>query len=430
MSTRPIGDLKADAENPRTIDEAALAGLGVSLEDFGDLSGIVFNKRTGELVAGHQRVDRLSAAGATEWTTSDDGTAFVVHPTTGERFPIRIVDWPIEKQRAANLVANNPTIQGAFTVEAVRQLEALREHAHAEALRLPEMQAQIQAELDRLRRQQKSGEGATDPDAVPEPPAVPVTQPGDLWILGAHRLLCGDSTSGVDVDRLMDGQRAVLMSTDPPYGVDYNEVKANIPNSSMDGARFKDWGDIANDALTPEQLGAFLLAAFRAALLVDVAAIYAWHPSGPMTEVFRASMASAGFLVHRQIIWVKPGFVLTRSGMYHWAHEPCFYGWKKGSRPPWYGDKNQTSVWHVGRDSGKAVHPTQKPVELFEIPMRNHTRPGEVCYEPFSGSGSQIIAGERLERRVFAMELSPRWCDAAVLRWEAFTQRKAERQPA
>ncbi|HWX74765.1 MAG TPA: hypothetical protein VNZ05_05625, partial [Solirubrobacteraceae bacterium] len=150
MSTRPIAELKADAENPRTIDDSALTGLGVSLEDFGDLSGIVFNKRTGELTAGHQRVDRLRAAGATEWTTLEDGTAFVVHPTTGERFPVRIVDWPIEKQRAANLVANNPTIQGAFDARALAQLEDLREHVHAEALRLPEMQAQIQRELDRL----------------------------------------------------------------------------------------------------------------------------------------------------------------------------------------------------------------------------------------------------------------------------------------
>lgn len=136
----------------------------------------------------------------------------------------------------------------------------------------------------------------------------------------------------------------------------------------------------------------------------------------------------AGFVVHRQIIWRKPGFVLTRSGMYHWAHECASYGWVKGDMPPWLGEKNQTSVWDVGRDDGKAVHPTQKPVELFERPMLNHALRGEVVYEPFSGSGSAIIAGERQDRRVFAMDISPRWVDAAVARWEAFTGKKAVRE--
>lgn len=270
--------------------------------------------------------------------------------------------------------------------------------------------------------------GKADPDAVPTDPQTRTSR-GDLWLLGDHRLLCGDSTSKEDVARLCGQERAVLMATDPPYGVDYTATKSGMAVSGLGDAQER-WGDIANDALDPAQLRAFLDSCLAAAPLAPRAATYVWHPPGDLNEVFRAAMRAAGMVVHRQIIWAKPGFVLTRSGMYHWAHETCFYGWKEGSQPPWYGPKNQTSVWQVGRDSGAAVHPTQKPVELFEIPMRNHTRRGAVCYEPFSGSGSQIIAGERLERRVFAMELSPRWCDAAVQRWEDFTGKKATKQPA
>lgn len=434
VSTRPIAELKADAENPRTIDDSALTGLGVSLEDFGDLSGIVFNKRTGELTAGHQRVDRLRAAGATEWTTLEDGTAFVVHPTTGERFPVRIVDWPIEKQRAANLVANNPTIQGAFDARALAQLEDLREHVHAEALRLPEMQAQIQRELDRLLRLQKAKEGRTDPDEAAEPPEVPTSKLGDLYILGEHRLLCGDSANAEHVARLMDGRRAVMMATDPPYGVAYtDEVRVAAERAHGRQQRSQKWDvSIDNDEKTGADIQPFLEAMFHAAApaLELNAAWYLWHAQ--MTQgFFAAAAAAANLVLHRQIIWVKPS-LLFGFGDYHWRHELCFYGWVKGNRPPFYGERNQTTIWEFGNETSaaKRCHPTQKPVQIFQIPMGNHTRPSEVCYEPFSGSGSQIIAGQMLERRVFAMEVDPRYVDAAVARWEAFTGKTAERQPA
>jgi DNA modification methylase len=236
--------------------------------------------------------------------------------------------------------------------------------------------------------------------------------------------------------RVMGGgkKHACLLATDPPYGVDYTRTKQGMRRANGElvaglGNAQDLWSDIENDAMTPDQLSTLMDAVLAAALphLVPSSAFYIWHPQGDLGETFRSSMVNANIVVHRTIIWAKPGFVLTRSGMYHWAHESCSYGWLQGHVPPWYGEKNQTSVWHEGKD-GIAVHPTQKPVRLFEIPMLNHTLPGGICFEPFSGSGSQIIAGERTGRRVYAMEISPRWVDAAVARWEGLTGNKAHRE--
>lgn len=140
---------------------------------------------------------------------------------------------------------------------------------------------------------------------------------------------------------------------------------------------------------------------------------------------FAAAAAAADILIHRQIIWKKPGFVLTRSGMYHWAHELCFFGWRRGHQPPWYGPKNQTSVWELGRDADAGQHPTQKPVALFLPPITNHTLEGEAVYEPFAGSGSQFIAAEQTSRRCVGLEIEPRYCQVVIDRWEAFTGQTA-----
>ena len=223
----------------------------------------------------------------------------------------------------------------------------------------------------------------------------------------------------------MAGEKAVLMNTDPPYGIDYIQLKKGIPGS---GFRFSNDvvdADIENDTFaSDDQLQAFLEAAIRTAVphLTENTAFYLWHPMLTQGTFFAAA---ADILIHRQIIWVKPGFVLTRSGMYHWKHELCFYGWRRGHVPPWYGIKSQVSVWPIGRDSDHANHPTQKPVELFAIPMRNHSQKGEICYEPFAGSGSQFIAGEQLGRRVYGLEIEPRYCDVIVARWEKLTGKKA-----
>lgn len=181
---RPLSELRPDPDNPRVITGEALLGLGNSMEDFGDLSGIVFNRRTGQLVSGHQRVQALQRAGAAEWIAVPEfAGGVIVHPITREEFPVRIVDWAPDKQRRANLVANSPAIGGEFTEAALEQLREMEHDAHFEALRLGELEQQL---IAKFAAEEDAGgtEGNTDPDHVPEPPAEPFTKPGDLWILG------------------------------------------------------------------------------------------------------------------------------------------------------------------------------------------------------------------------------------------------------
>ncbi len=232
-------------------------------------------------------------------------------------------------------------------------------------------------------------EGLTDPDDVPEMPEKPITQTGDIWLLGEHRVMCGDSTKAEDVGKLMEGAMAVLMATDPPYGVAYG----------VEQDREVKFGVIANDENDGIKLQAFLENVFSVAskYLVNNAAWYLWHAH--MTQgYFTAAAAAADVIFHRQIIWVKPSLIMGR-GDYHWRHELCFYGWIKGNRPPWYGDRKQDTVWEVGRENNH-IHPTQKPVELFERPLRFNTKLGQIAYDPFGGSGSTLIACEKTDGSV------------------------------
>jgi DNA modification methylase len=285
------------------------------------------------------------------------------------------------------------------------------------------------------------GDGKTLPDDIPEPPKEAITKKGDLWILGEHRLLCGDSTIDEDVSRLMDGQKAALWATDPPYCVDY--TGANRPNGG------RDWSNVYHEIDIPDAVDfmrKFLTVGLKH--IQKKTALYMWHASKRKSDI-EGVCKELGILIHQEIVWVKPCVILTFS-FYSWRHEPCLLMWVKGHKPD-YKPKNKSigSVWTVGflrsgdpttpeyhtdvweldwegkkRNSG-LEHPTVKPTEVFAIPMRVHTTPGDICYEPFSGSGSQIIAGERLNRRVFAMELEPIFCDVAVRRWEEFTGKKA-----
>lgn len=425
---QPIALLRPDPKNARKISKQALAGLGVSMTEFGDLSGITWNEKLGDLVAGHQRMKRLGSAGARSWERTGPDAGVVVDPKTKERFPIRIVQWDETKHRLAQIAANNPAIQGDFTEETLEQLRELETDARYHELRLQDLAAQLQGEADEAGGE--PGGGDTDPDDVPEPPKKPISKLGDLWILGEHRLMCGDSTSPAHVGRLMNGVRAVLMATDPPYGVSV----AGGTHDPRDEKNYRSGGQIENDGLTGPKLEAFLKQFSEQAitLLEPGSPFYVWYAGTETIAFLRAADVLGG--MRHILVWVKPNFVFGRSD-YHYRHEPCIYGWTPGAAHRWLGSRDQSSVFECGRDEGSAgverkSHPTVKPVALFETPILNHTVKGQVCYEPFSGSGSQIIAAERLERRCYAMELEPKYVDVAVARWEAFTGKKAHRADA
>jgi len=276
----------------------------------------------------------------------------------------------------------------------------------------------------------KANAGLVDADEVPEALDEPVTQRGDFWILGEHRLMCGDSTFPADVDRLMDGQQAALCSTDPPYLVDYTGERPDHDGGNEGG---KDWSDSYREVEITDA-DSFFRGVFTNVLRViePKAALYCWHAHKRQSLIAKV-WEDLGILDHQQVIWVKPTAVFGRV-FWHFRHEPCMMGWRQGSMPEHDSNHEFNSVWEIDWEGKARVvgneHPTQKPVEIFARPMRKHTKPGDIVFEPFSGSGSQIIAAEQQGRRCYAMELEPRFVEVAVRRWEKFTGKKAERQAA
>jgi len=272
-------------------------------------------------------------------------------------------------------------------------------------------------ELERLSGQDGPPQGLTDPDAVPAVPEEPVTKPGDLWVLGKHRVLCGDATDANALAHLMAGERAGLMWTDPPYGVDYvgkTERALTITNDGSSG------------------LPRLLTDAFAAAgaMLAPGAAIYVAHPAGAGSVTFGMCFVAAGWRLHETLVWVKNRLVLGHSD-YHYRHEPLLYGYKPGGGrrgrggAGWYGDNRQDSVLEVDRPAASREHPTAKPVELVARCVANSSPPGGLVLDPFMGSGSTLIACEEFGRKGRGMEIDPRYCDVVVRRWEDFTGGKA-----
>nr|MBA3483150.1 DNA modification methylase [Pirellulales bacterium] len=401
-------ELRANPKNWRKHGEAQRKALAGVLAEVGQAGALLaYETPDGlQLIDGHLRAEDYGDA---EW-------------------PVLILDVD-ESEADLILATHDPLAALAETDDGL--LRGLLDGMGAEAATLAKA-AQTETALARLLL---PADGLTDPDDVPEAPAVPVTQPGDLILLGEHRLLCGDATDGEAVGELMAGQLATLMNTDPPYGVAYSdEARVAADRAHVRPDRRPKWADgIENDGVDGAKLQAFLEATIRTAVphLIPNAAYYLWHPMLTQGTFFAAAAAAADILIHRQIIWIKKS-MLFGFGDYHWQHELCFYGWRRGYRPSFFGERNQTTYWPITHDTSNLnrVHPTQKPVELFARPINNHTRSGELVYEPFAGSGSQIIAAEQLGRRCYAMEISPAYCDVIINRWEAFTGKKAERQAA
>lgn len=266
------------------------------------------------------------------------------------------------------------------------------------------------------------GGGQTDPDAAPDVPAQPISRMGDLWLLGRHRLLCGDATKAEDVARVLGAIKPHLMVTDPPYGVDYD------PNWRNEAARNGATAGRARGVIGGRAIGKVEnddRADWREAWALfpgDVA--YVWH-GALHASLVAESLFAAGFAVRAQIIWAKNNIVIGR-GDYHWQHEPCWYAVREKKTGHWSGDRKQTTLWQIAKpQKSETGHSTQKPVECMKRPIENNSSPGHAIYEPFSGSGTTIIACEMTARGCMAIELNPAYVDVAVKRWQAFTGKSA-----
>ena len=364
-----------------------MAQIAASIAEFGFNVPALVDER-GVLIAGHGRLLAARKLGLAE-------------------VPVIRLDHLTDAQARAFRIADNQIAVNAGWDDALLSAEVARLRDDGVDL---ELLGFAEDELDRLLGGfDEAGGPADGEDIVPEPPVDPVTRPGDVWLLGRHRLLCGDATNPTDVGKLLGDTRPYLMVTDPPYGVDYDPAWRNEAGVSAT-ARI---GKVSNDDRADWREAWALFPG-------DVA--YVWH-AGVHARTVAESLDAAGFAIRSQIIWAKPRFVLGR-GDYHWQHEPCLYAVRKGATGHWQGARDQSTLWTIGTagDEDEAtVHGTQKPVECMRRPIVNNSARGDTVYEPFAGSGTTIIAAESVGRRCLAMEIDPRYCDVIVERWQRFT---------
>jgi len=388
----PLDRLLPYAANARTHPDEQVAQIAGSIAEFGFNVPCLVDER-GVLVAGHGRLLAAQRLGLSQ-------------------VPVIRLDHLTDAQARAYRIADNQIALNSGWDDALLSAEVARlkeDGVDLELLGFPE------DELDRLLAGLDGEKGGDeDEDVVPEPPATPISRPGDLWILGRHRLLCGDATRAADVARLLGDVRPHLMVTDPPYGVDYDPSWRNDAGVSATTRT----GRVSNDDRADWREAWALFPG-------DVA--YVWH-AGVHARTVAESLDASGFPIRSQIIWSKSRFVLGR-GDYHWQHEPCFYAVRKGATGHWQGARDQSTVWTIGGggdEDAATVHGTQKPVECMRRPMVNNSERGDAVYEPFAGSGTTLIAAESIERRCFAMEIDPRYCDVIIERWQSFAGAKAQ----
>jgi DNA modification methylase len=399
---RHLTDLIADPHNANRGTDRGRAALERSLREYGPGRAVLID-RHGRIIAGNKTVEHAKRLNLPLRVVKTDGQ----HLIAVQRDDLDLATDPRAKALA---IADNRV--GELDLE--WDLEMLKQ-LHAEGLDLSAFWTD--AEFAELFADPNAG--LTDENAVVEPSPTDIVR-GELVVLGRHRLLCGDATSAGDVTRLLEGAKPVLMTTDPPYGVSYDPAWRHRVNPHQRTAV----GRVTNDDR------AEWTAAWH---LFPGAIAYVWHAALKAPTV-ATDLEAAGFTIRSQIIWVKQHFALSR-GDYHWAHEPAWYAVR--GKGHWRGDRRQTTVWDVPnlnpmggtRAAENAVtgHGTQKPVRLFEIPMLNHTAVGDMVYDPFCGSGTAIIAAEKMARTCYAMEIDPKYIQAAVTRWEAFTGAKAVR---
>lgn len=384
MERRAVSGLVPYARNARTHSEAQVGRIAGSIREFGFNNPVLVDRENG-IIAGHGRVLAAQKLGLAEVPVIELG-----HLSAAQKKAYILADNRLAEQAGwdDDLLA----LEVADLAELGIDLDAIGFEA---------------ADLDRL-----LGDAGPDPreEETPEPTVDPVSQVGDLWVLGSHRLICGDATDAATVDRLLDGVQPHLMVTDPPYGVNYDPDWRNRAAVAATGRT----GKVLNDNRADWREAWALFPG-------DVA--YVWHGAlhaGTVAE----SLQACGFDIRSQIIWAKDRHVLSR-GHYHWQHEPAWYAVRGTGH--WSGDRKQSTIWSISSrgEDAETVHGTQKPVECMRRPMVNNASRGQAVYEPFCGSGTSLIAAETSGRVCFAVELDPTYVDAAVTRWQAFTGQEA-----
>jgi len=381
----PLARLIPHARNARTHSDAQVAQIAGSIAEFGFVNPVLVGD-DGVIVAGHGRVMAARKLGL-----SDAPVIVLAHLTPIQRRALMIAD---------NAIATNAAWNDEMLAA---ELAALKEEDFdLELLGFGE------AELDRL----LAGvlEEGADPDEAPEPPTDPNSRPGDIWICGEHRVLCGDATVLSDVETLLGGELADMCFTDPPYNVNY----ANSANDKLRGRNRA----ILNDALG-ESFGAFLYDASVNILTVTKGAIYICMSSSEL-DTLQKAFREAGGKWSTFVIWAKNTFTLGRAD-YQRQYEPILYGWKEGSDHYWCGARDQGDVWLIDKPRKNDLHPTMKPVELVERAIRNSSKSRDIVLDPFGGSGTTMIAAERAGRRARLIELDPKYVDVIVQRWQDLT---------
>jgi len=375
------------AKNSRTHSPEQVGQIAASIKEFGFRNPILVDGVG--IIAGHGRLMAAQKLGLDKVPTIDCSDM-------------------TESQKKAYIIADNKLAMNAGWDNAMLTIELKDLEDEGFDLALlgfddKELNALLEPEITK---------GLTDEDAVPETPIEPKTKLGDIYILGDHRLMCGDSTSITDIEKLINKQPVDMTLTDPPYNVAY------------EGAT-KEKLTIINDSMGNDEFRQFLRDAFVAAdtVMKQGAVFYIWHADSEGYN-FRGACSDAGWKVRQCLIWKKSSLVMGRQD-YHWMHEPCLYGWKDGAAHLWSADRKQTTILEFNKPSRNGEHPTMKPVELFEYQMLNNTKGGDIVLDSFGGSGTTLIAAEKHGRYARIMELDPKYCDVIVKRWEDFTGKKA-----
>jgi len=388
IEKRQLSELIPYINNSRKHSDDQVTQIAASIKEFGWTNPILVDGDNG-IIAGHGRIMAAKKLNMTEVPVIE-----LAHLSKEQRKALIIAD---------NKLALNSDWDSNLLAIELKDLQDL-----GFDLNLTGFNADELANL--LLPEQVAG--LTDEDAIPETPIEPKTKLGDIYQLGNHRLMCGDSCSIEQVEQLTDGLVDILV-TDPPYNVNY------------EGAT-KDKLTIMNDSMGDEQFRQFLRDAFVAAdtVMKPGAVFYIWHADSEGYN-FRGACRDANWKVRQTLIWQKDSMVMGRQD-YHWKHEPCLYGWKEGAAHLWAADRKQTTIIHCKKPRINDIHPTMKPVELMEYQILNNTKGMDIVLDLFGGSGSTMIACEKVGRQSRLMELDPKYCDVIVKRWEDFTGKKAE----